>query len=226
MVKKYALTITTVIGMIFLTSMIISMQIPSVYAKRQTSSLFDRLLPLPNIVSSSPSSDRASGIISSNNPDNSNTISPNAAGGNKIPDGSVTTSKLANGAVTNPKLALDAVTSDKIQDGEVNTDDIAADAITGNKISDSFMKRVTLADDSDGNSKGWTPDDFIRVFNIIDPDVSHNSIVVVNIHPGIGVVCTANDVNDGTFSITCTESVARSNELHYLIINVPESQSS
>ena len=81
----------------FLTSMVTSIQIQSVYA-RGPSSIFGRangLLPLPNILSSSPSSsDRPAEITSPNVPDNSNNISPNAGGGgnNKISDGSITTS--------------------------------------------------------------------------------------------------------------------------------------
>lgn len=179
----------------FLTSIITSIHLPFVYAKRQTSPLYDianGLLPLPDAQSSSSSPHRGGQVITANVPDNSNNISPNAAGGgnNKIPDGSITTSKLADGAVTNSKLAPDAVTSDKIKDGEVNTDDIADDAITESKISDgsinqnhiseSLMKRVTLADDSDGNSKGWNPNGVNGRFDIIDPTVSSNSIVVVN----------------------------------------------
>jgi hypothetical protein len=98
MVKNtQALTITAIIGTMFLTSMVTSIQIQSVYA-RGPSSIFGRangLLPLPNILSSSPSSsDRPAEITSPNVPDNSNNISPNAGGGgnNKIPDGSITTS--------------------------------------------------------------------------------------------------------------------------------------
>jgi len=225
MVKNnHALTITTIIGTMFLTSMIISIHIHSAYA-RGPSSLFGRangLLPLPNILSSSPSSDRGS-EITPNVSDNSNNVSPNAGGGNnKIPDGSITTSKLADGAVTNPKLAPDAVTSDKIQ---VNTDDIASDAITGNKIPESFMKRVTLADDSDGNSKGWNPNGVGGRFDITDPSVSRNSIVVVNTFHA-NTECSAFDVNDGTFSVHCGGSLpANGSELHYLIINLPQSQS-
>lgn len=69
--------------------------IPFVYAKGKILSLDDKVknvLPIPDIPSSSPSSNS----------------------GNKIPDGPITTSKLADGAVTNPKLASDAVTSDKM----------------------------------------------------------------------------------------------------------------
>ena len=61
-----------------------------------------------------PSSDKGS-EITPNVSDNSNNISPSAAGGNnKIPDGSITTSKLADGAVTTPKIADQSVTASKI----------------------------------------------------------------------------------------------------------------
>ncbi len=86
------------------------------------------------------------------------------------------------------------------------------------------MKRVTLADDSDGNSKGWNPNGLGARFDITDPNVSSNSIIVVNtLHANIE--CSAMDVRDVAFTVHCPTTnggpPANGGELHYLIINVP-----
>ena len=155
-----------------LTSISISIQTSFVYAKGQTFSLFAKAnhsFPLPNV----PSSPLQGGSgITPNAPDNSNpNISPNAGGGNKIPDGSITTSKLADGAVTNSKIANNAVNSSQIQDSSV----------TPSKIS--FLTFHSIPSGHDGFAT-ITGSSFINITGSDLSDIKPSSIVIVNINTG------------------------------------------
>jgi hypothetical protein len=85
------------------------------------------------------------------------------------------------------------------------------------------MKRVTLADDSDGNSKGWNPNGSNGWFEISDPNVSSNSIIVANLAQTSTPCSQITNLHDGGFMVNCAGyAVPPPNgaELHYLIINL------
>jgi hypothetical protein len=94
------------------------------------------------------------------------TITTRDPNGNMI-DGPTTTTAFAIRQIGNGDIADGAITGNKISDGSINQ----------NHISNSFMKRVILMDDFDGNSKGWNPDGFRGLFSIIEPNVSHSNSI-------------------------------------------------
>jgi hypothetical protein len=146
-------------------------------------------------------------------------------GTNDIADNSITSSKITDGIISITDFADDAITTPKIADN----------SIISTKSSESFMKRVTLLDNSAGNTLGWNPTGGTFEFVISEPnadfDTSHVSASVTASRIGggslIGIPCTAASVWPGgnAFTIRCGLSPSNSppdgSELYYLVTSHP-----
>jgi hypothetical protein len=141
------------------------------------------------------------------------------------PQEPVGTENIEDGAVTTPKLADDAVTTEKIADN----------SITSTMPTDSFMKRVTLLDNADGNALGWNPDGGTFEFEITEPnadfDTSYVSASVTTSRQSGGTLfgfpCTATPKwpAGNAFTVRCGGFFGTApqdgSELHYIVTSLP-----
>jgi len=92
------------------------------------------------------------------------------------------------------------------------------------------IKYVTLNDDIIGFSKGWKPDGVVTSYNIIDSDVSKDSLIVVSTQRVVSASslivpisfgCTSMFVDNGFFNLSgcSTVSVSDGAKLRYTVIN-------
>ena len=158
----------------------------------------------------------------------------NTIGSADIIDGSIQSIDIGTGQVKTADIGGSAVTSAKIAAGAVGNSDIANNAITSGKILDgsitasdvnqSFMKKVTLHDDTAGNALGWVPQTGGKM-TITDSGVSTESTILVNLiytdgTNEFGKQCYVGDVNSGNFQLICNfTGGAPPIDLRYIVIN-------
>jgi hypothetical protein len=113
-------------------------------------------------------------------------------------------------------------------------DKIADNSITSSMPVETFMKRVTLLDNTAGNALGWNPDGATQSFEISEPnadvDTSYISASVTSSRVAggglISLPCTAAPKWPGgnAFTVVCTNgpgSPPNGAELHYIVISLP-----
>lgn len=115
-----------------------------------------------------------------------------------------------------------------IADNSITTPKIADNSITSTKPAESFMKRVILSDNTEGNGRGWNPDGVDTVFQISEPAItceltacSFVSIFILQ-NPFV-TSCEVAAIDGGlhNFVIRCLAAPADTNELHYVVENLP-----
>ena len=158
-------------------------------------------------------------------------ITDNSISNSKLTSSAVTNSKIANGAITNSKILADSIDSSKIKDGSIMKMD----------VSNSFIKKIILNDDVQGNAAGWNPYDTWNTangpapmnFTIHDSAVLSNSVVLINLNLPDNYVdtfyqtyhklpeysCHVSDIRNGYFNLYCTQFTKDGSSLQYVVVN-------
>ena len=102
---------------------------------------------------------------------------------------------------------------------QLGSGQIADNSITSTKPAESFMKKVILLDDADGNALGWNPDAFETAFNIAASSVSSFNDGYVSVV--IPSECRATAIGQGFFNMICSSAPGINAQLHYVVINLP-----
>jgi hypothetical protein len=114
---------------------------------------------------------------------------------------------------------------------KIVSSDLADGSVTSTKPAESFMKKVTLLDDADGNALGWSPDGSKIEFTIspsIPPISFYGSFFTIQVtgpgfSPTANHLCNVVGTIDGvTFNIMCSTPPPNGSELHYVIGNLPQ----
>lgn len=106
-------------------------------------------------------------------------------------------------------------------DGSTTSGSFVIRSVFGQDVSTSFMKSKTLLDDTAGHARGWDPDGTKNSFTIDDPDVNLQSRIIVNLNSGLAVCNIGQIAQGGFFTVDCANNPANDNQLHYVIVNLP-----
>ena len=161
-------------------------------------------------------------------------IAASAVSNSKLATNSVSSSKITDGQVALVDLAANSVDSSKIVDGSVALVDLAANSVDSGKIVDgtimgadintAFMIRKTITDSVAGNAVGWNPDGTQTYFSISESAVDPSTSIPITSFTNNNIIqCDAQFMIPGLFIIQCNVAPQDGSNLHYIIINEPNS---